>query len=179
MSMSMSKKALGTAYTSEEQEEMRLIRVEAEALKVVSSTKQIKTGLVLSPALKLYTGIVYVVATNFVIHLVEGKRHREDGGPAVVDLRGFNYYWMLDDQLSRGGNKPAVWRSDGRLDWYCAGERHREDGPCYERFVKVVHGELYMIHGKRCKLAAFELYYMMKYGKVYKVPGPYTEAYPL
>ena len=79
MSMSMSKKALGTAYTSEEQEEMRLIRVEAEALKVASSTKQIKTGLVLSPALKLYTGVVYTVATNFVVHLVEGKRHRDNG----------------------------------------------------------------------------------------------------
>ena len=123
------------------------------------------------------TGVTHNIGNGDITFYVDGKTHREDG-PAVICKEGDTVCWLLDGMLSRGGNKPAVWRSDGRLDWYWEGKVHRDDGPCYERFVKVADAELYTIHGKRCERAAFELYYMMKYGKVYKVPGPYTELCP-
>lgn len=66
-----------------------------------------------------------------------GKRHREDGLPAVEcpDYRS----WSIDGELHREG-APAVVHADGGREWFDHGRRHRTDGPAIERPYELPHG---------------------------------------
>lgn len=57
-----------------------------------------------------------------------GRIHRDDGGPCVTFADGTTLYYY-NDRLHRDENKPAVISVNGVVEWWCKGQRHREDGP--------------------------------------------------
>lgn len=39
--------------------------------------------------------------------------------------------WSIDGKLHRDGDKPAVERGNGDLEWWQMGTKHRDGGPCF------------------------------------------------
>ena len=112
---------------------------------------------------------------------INGELHREEGpctmckdclkgnfelcskpGPAVIFPDG-EEQWYLNGSLHREDG-PAVVFSNGDKFWYLNGKRHREDGPAV--VFPDGHKE-WWLNGKPINILTFELYYMLKYGKLY------------
>lgn len=95
---------------------------------------------VLTPKLWPMSGAVELIRRRWILPLV--RIHR-----GTVTLCGQYFYtqqtgpswhstveqkWMIGDTLHRGGDEPAVVRTDGLKEWWFKGQRHREgDRPAY------------------------------------------------
>ena len=64
------------------------------------------------------------------VYYVNGKKHRDDGGPAVEHPNGHKE-WQVNGELHREDG-PAIIYSDGTEMWYRNDIQHREDGPAVE-----------------------------------------------
>ena len=66
--------------------------------------------------------------------MVNGKRHREGGLPAVEWSDGGGKEWWVNGQRHRDGGLPAVENANGSKKWYVNGQCHRDGGlPAIER----------------------------------------------
>ena len=60
-----------------------------------------------------------------------GKFHRENDKPAIIESSG-NQYWYFNDKCHRDNDKPAIIWPNGDKRWYFNGREHREDDkPAY------------------------------------------------
>jgi hypothetical protein len=55
-----------------------------------------------------------------------GKTHREEDLPAMILNDGNKLCWYINNELSRGGDKPHIVRADGDMRWYKDGNLNRE-----------------------------------------------------
>jgi hypothetical protein len=93
---------------------------------------------------------------------LNNKRHREDG-PAIVRPNG-EKCWFLNGECHREDG-PAIIYPDGEKQWRLNGKRHREDGPA----IVCAGGEKqWWLNGKEVDKQTVELFYMLKYKKLWK-----------
>jgi hypothetical protein len=58
---------------------------------------------------------------------VFGKRHRDNGLPAIEDPEEGEYSWYSNGHLHRDGGLPAVVLNGDRSQWWVNGQLHREN----------------------------------------------------
>lgn len=75
-----------------------------------------------------YSGFLFVFAEDSLYHFKDGKIHRDDDKPAVIN-KDNEKYWYQNNVLHRVNN-PAVIKLDSEL-WYLNGRRHRIGGPSF------------------------------------------------
>ena len=68
---------------------------------------------------KHYSGDEYWYNAN-------GKRHRDNDKPAVVEINGQKEWWV-NDEIHRENDKPAIIWADGTKIWLDKGKLHRDN----------------------------------------------------
>ena len=82
----------------------------------------------------------------------------------IVEFSNGEKRWFLNDKRHRKDG-PAIVGPNGEKHWYLNGKRHREDGPA----IVYSNGEKrWYLNGKEVDFQTFELFYMLKYNKIYK-----------
>ena len=81
----------------------------------------------------------------------------------IVEVLNVRTEWLFNGKRHRTDG-PAVIFDHGEKHWYIHGERHRDNGPAILRANRM----RWCLYGQDVDFKTFELYYMLKYGKLYE-----------
>ena len=82
-----------------------------------------------------------------IVSLKDGERHSYNDAPAYITARFTTENWYKEGKLHRENDKPAVVNNEGDKSWYYEGKLHREnDKPAYVTWNGF---KAYWYHGKR------------------------------
>lgn len=101
---------------------------------------------------------------NHDVRIINGLVESDFTGCAWYSHQGSVRYYV-NGVIHRDGGLPAYISEGPNAEWFVDGLHHRYDGPACVGTNEPE--DFYCIHGQRTTWEAFELLYMMRFGRVY------------